>query len=198
MNRKLTKVVVALITLALGVWVASLGYLMRERDHSIEIPQQQLLPSLSSCVEEQTPDEFSTFWLEFRSAVQREDKRKLFSLTRKCSFVWEPFSGRLTLVKPLETDSRYVPFQLGTPFEVRPTLLANWGNDLRFGTYDNFLANYEMIFSEKIRLHFLRSKPGPSTECENAISWREEVLSHLCFDRAAATGFKFSGLKFEP
>lgn len=197
MKRKLTNVAVALVTFGLGVGVASLAYSMLGRDQNIEIPQQQFLPS-APCVEKETPQEFSAFWQEFRSAVERKDKPKLFLMTRKCSFDWEPFTGRPTLVKPLELDSGYVPAQLETPFEVNPTSTSSWGSDLRFGTYENFLANYDTIFSENISRRFLRNEPGRSTECAYEISWRETVLNHLCFDKAGARGFKFSGLKFEP
>jgi hypothetical protein len=69
---------------------------------------------------------------------------------------------------------------------------------LKFATYSDFLANYEIIFSKSNRLRFLRGEPGPNTECEYGISWREKALNHLCFDRVEASGYKFSGLKFEP
>jgi hypothetical protein len=193
MKHKLINVTVALMTFGLGVAVASLAYSTLRRDQYIEIPQQRLRSE--SCLEEETPKEFSAFWLEFRSALQHEDKPKLFSMTRKCGFDWQPFAGR-PLVKPLEDDSGYVPSQLRAPFEVSTT--SSWGPNLRFGTYENFLENYEIIFSKSIRLRLLQSDPGPSTECQYAISWRERVLNHLCFERVDAMGFKFSGLTFEP
>lgn len=196
MKRSLINVAVALITLALGLWVASLTHSMFGREECIEIPQQELL-SVPSCVEERTPDEFSAFWGEFQSAVHEEDKRKLFSMLRKCSFDWAPLEG-FNLVKPLEHDSYRAPSQLETPFEVKPTVLHNWGQDLRFISYDAFLANYDIIFSQSMRLRLLRTEPdGPSAGCDRAIIWRGERLNRLCFDRDA-TGFKFSGLRGEP
>jgi hypothetical protein len=173
MKRKLINVAVVLITFALGVWVASLAHSMLGPDQNIEIPQQQLL-AVSSCVEERTPDEFSTFWHEFHGPVRREDKRKLFSMMQKCSVYWTPLSG--TLVKPGR-----VPSQLGTPFDVSPTFCSNRVQDLRFRT-KAFPANYDTIFSESIRGRFLRSEPGPSAECDRAIIWRDHPLSHLCFN----------------
>jgi hypothetical protein len=196
MNWKLKNIAVALITFGLGVGLTSLLYLRFSRDQNSEIPEQAFLRP-ASCVEEETPQEFSAFWLEFRSAIQREDKPRLFSLIRKCSFDWLPFTGH-NLIKPLEIDSGNVPSQLEAPFEVRPTSISRWGQDLRFGTYSDFLENYEIIFSESNRRRLLISEPSSSTECEYAISWREKVLNHLCFDKIGAKGFKFSGLVFEP
>jgi hypothetical protein len=196
MKRKLTNIAVALVTFGLGVGLVSLLYSTVDSVHRSQIPRQHLITEIP-CAEEETAQEFSAFWLEFRSAVQREDKLKLFSMIRKCSFDWSPFKGE-NLRKPLEINSGYLHSLLEFPFEVRPTSISTWGQDLRFRPYSDFLANYKIVFSESNRRRLLRIQPASSTECEYAVSWREKVLYHLCFDKIDASGYKFSGLRFEP
>jgi hypothetical protein len=196
MNRKLTSIAVALVTCGLSVALVTLLHSMAADVNSRDIPQQQLIAEIP-CFEEETAREFSAFWWEFRSAVEREDKTKLFSMTRKCNFDWSPFRGE-HLIRPLEINLGYSPSQLEAAFEVRRTLTSGWGHGLRFGANSDFLANYQVIFSNSNRLHFTKGQPGPSTECEYAISWRERALNHLCFDRVGTSGYKFSGLIFEP
>ncbi len=190
MKRKLIYIAVALVTFALGVWVVSIV----SNDQRNEIRQQELILVLN-CVEKRTPSEFSAFWLEFRGAVEREDKQRLFSMMQRCNFNWAPFKG--TLAKPVPVSTGLVNAELLTPFEIKSTLPVDWGSHLAFLTYDDFLANYDVIFSESLRQRFVESEPGPGDACDYAITWRQKVLNHLCFEKSA-TGYKFSGFVFEP
>ena len=197
MNRKLTRIAVMVVTFGLGV--ALVSFLRSKVDdlRNGQIPQQELRAEVPCFEQAQTPQEFSKFWLEFHGAVEREDKVKLFSMTRKCDFEWSPFIGP-PLIRPLEVSKRHSPVQLDPAVEIGRTSSSDRGAELKFATYSDFLENYEIIFSKDIRLRFLRGEPGPNSECEYGISWREKALNHLCFDRVEASGYKFSGLKFEP
>jgi hypothetical protein len=185
------------VTFVLGV--ALVSFLRSKVDYlrKGQIPPQELLAEAPCFEQAQTPQGFSKFWLEFRGAVEREDKVKLFSLTRKCDFEWSPFIGP-PLIRSLEVSKRHSPVQLDPALEIGRTSSSDRGGDLKFATYSDFLANYEIIFSKSNRLRFLRGEPGQNTEGEYGISWREKALNHLCFDRVEASGYKFSGLTFEP
>ena len=161
-----------------------------------EIPQQELLAEAPCSEQAETSQVFSEFWREFRRAVERQDKAKLFLMTRKCNFDWSPFSGP-PLMRPLEIRKPRLPIQY-TLLEIDRALSSDHGEGLVFATYNEFLANYEIIFSQSNRLRFLEREPGRTSECENAISWRAKALNHLCFDRVEASGYKFSGIRYDP
>ncbi|HSE21668.1 MAG TPA: hypothetical protein VLB68_08405 [Pyrinomonadaceae bacterium] len=195
MKWKLVYVLVALMTFGLGVAVVSFTYSAIDHSSTDKIPGQAL--SEPPCNNEETASQFPAFWHDFRDAVQRDDKIKLFSMIEKCNFGWEPFDPDSGLRYPLEADYRYDPFPLESPFHLEGAR-STWGGHLRFRTYEQFLANYDVIFSEGFKTRLVDSDPTTSEECRYAISWEGEVLHHLCFEDNDGKGFKFTGLRFEP
>jgi hypothetical protein len=160
---------------------------------SVAIPAIQL-HTQNSCLEAETSPELSTFFAEFRDALKKGDTHKLFTMTRRCNFDWY---ADVQLSHPLLYEEVLVPSQLETPFEVKPILRVPWGQRLVFESENDFSLNAQVIFSQSITRRLLRDDPQASTECEYAVSWRERVLNHLCFERDSS-GFKFIGLRTEP
>lgn len=140
-----------------------------------------------SCDQSQTTSNFERFWLEFRAAVKSEDKESLFLMVNRCSFVWDDGTGsHLPLRSPVQIAAGFVgPYQaIGTP--------------LVFETQDDFLQNYQIVFSRPIRDRLLASAPVAFFEGAREIRWRKNGLSSLRFDNVAGVGYKFSGLSWEP
>jgi hypothetical protein len=193
MKRKLILIGVALGTFCAGLVVTRILSSAPMSPSSSAIPAIQL-QDRASCVEAQTSAELSTFFSAFRDALKSKDTHKLFTMTRRCNFDWY---ADLALSDPLQYQKRSVPSQLEPPFEVKPILRVSWGGSLVFESENDFALNTQVIFSPRVRRQLLLDHPRPSTECEYAVSWRERVLNHLCFERESS-GFKFIGLRIEP
>jgi hypothetical protein len=193
MKCKFILIGVALGTFCVGLVVTRTLVLCTESPSSAAIPAIQL-QDRASCVEAQTSAELSTFFSAFRDALKSNDTHRLFTMTRRCNFDWY---ADLRLSHPVQYQERSAPSQLEPPFDVKPYLRLPWGQSLVFESENDFALNTQVIFSPRIKKHLLLDDPRPSTECEYAVSWRERVLNHLCFERDSS-GFKFIGLRIEP
>ena len=145
------------------------------------------------CVEAQTTTDFNEFWLRFRTAVEAEDRKKLFALMRTCAFIWEqaPKQPNLQLkqadcvVSAIE-DCHYPELMSGAPqiFEDRR----------------DFDLNYDRVFSKDIRRRVLTGAPWQENVDRYLLSWdsaRDESCS-LVFERVDKVGYKFTGLEWGP
>ena len=140
-----------------------------------------------SCEQAKTTSDFERYWSEFRTAVRSGNKESLFSMVNTCSFVWDNGTGStLPLRSPEQIAAEFIgPYKaVGTP--------------LVFETQDDFLQNYNVVFSPPIRDRLLRNAPVRLFEGVNEIRWRDKGLNSLRFDNVAGVGYKFSGLSWEP
>jgi hypothetical protein len=193
MTRKLILIGIGLVAFCVGLGVSRVLSPRLEFESNVTIPAIQL-HTQKSCFEAETSPDLSTFFDELRDALKKEDTHRLFTMTRRCNFDWYADAA---LSHPLLYEEVSVPSQLETPFEVKPILKVPWGQRLVFESENDFALNIRVIFSPGIMRRLLRDDPQASTECEYAVSWRERVLNHLCFERDSS-GFKFIGLRTEP
>jgi len=127
---------------------------MVDNSDSGQIPQQELVAEVPCSEVEKTAKDFKNFWQDFRTAIEREDKAKLFSMTRRCSFDWSPFSEPY-LNKPLEVSKRHT-FQLDPALEIGRTF------DLRKGTRLE-VCNLQRV-SRELRNHLLKKQSASFSE----------------------------------
>lgn len=121
-----------------------------------------------------TTDDFEQFGAEFKSAVRSDDKEKLFSLTLHKQFSWEERGLRLSS-KP--NDNYYYFIK----------------------SYDEFLRDYQKIFSAQIKREILNGKFIESTKQFYSLEWQTQEASYtLMFQYIEGKGYKFTGLLMGP
>ena len=194
MKRTLLSFVVAVLAFAIGITV------VRMVDSRLDQEPPGVVPIVllaNECIESETPKDFTRFWFEFRASVEAQDKLKLFSMTRTCGFHWQVGNSSEELRQPLASTWQSVPFQLSPPFEVRPLVRSGRsGGTFVFQSTEDFLGNYDVIFSERI-IHRILSESPLEHEGVYKIRWRDDGLNSLWFD-CLDDGCKFKGREWEP
>jgi len=117
-------------------------------------------------------------------------------MTRVCRFYWEVLTRSEELVVPLALSVDALRLDSSTPFRVNPRV--NIGGLVVFETEEDFRANYRVIFSDRIYRRILYDNPITVADGVYEITWRDDGLRHLRFERAEKTGYKFAGLQWEP
>jgi hypothetical protein len=195
MKRTLPYLIVAVLTFVVSIITVRIVDMRMDRE-PIGVGPINLMAA-AKCLESPTNGEFAVFWIEFRGAVKASDKTKVFSMTRACSFEWYRGNQTGELRQPLASTWESIPFELSPPFEVRP-LVRNGtsGGSFVFQSKEDFLANYDVIFSKRIARQILSGSPA---NCEGIyeIRWRDDGLNSLRFD-CLEDGCKFKGLQWEP
>lgn len=132
-----------------------------------------------------TTNNLNDFWSEFQSAVRSDNKGKLFALTLHYKFIWS--IGNLKL-----------GFRSGSPLS-SPGLEGH-GYFYVFKSYDEFLRNYQILFSKTIKKPILNGTPNRSSlECDcYEIKWADDANYKLLFEYIEGVGYKFTGLVVEP
>jgi len=150
-----------------------------------------------TCVQPRTIDDFAVYWNQFQIALNDHDKSKLFSMMDTCTFYWDVLYEKEWLRQPVASLD-YTPYQnpAGTDTLIRG---ARRGSNLVFETEDDFLDNYDVIFSAIITRHLLGDTPAAARDGRFEIRWRlKDGLRTLSFDRLPNAGYKFTGLQWEP
>lgn len=124
-----------------------------------------------------TTDDFGQFWAEFKSAVARDDRERLYALTEHGEFEWT--TGGLSLGRHACGKSSLYYFLIRD--------------------YDEFDRNYELIFTPEVREAILTGAPEPfgsqtyNLYFEGDARGRREKLV-LEFGKFRGAGFKFDGM----
>ena len=185
---------VASLTFVLGIQAVKVLEQMASAAPS-EIDSIKLSPF--ACSESVTSSDFAQFWSKFRTAVAANDRDSLFQLTRTCSFNWEvPHPDELLPVAlELKDPDRPQP----APFLVNEFVVSSRsGIGLTFVTKEEFLANYDWIFSAQIRHKILDQDLTYISDEIRVISWADSYERNLAFELDKRTGYKFAGLEFVP
>ena len=154
-----------------------------------------------TCAQAATTDDFALFLRDFQAAIRAKDKHKLFSMLDTCSFYWDVLNENERLAKPVLAPV-YVPRTYENPPSFYVHMLvrnARSGNSLVFETEEDFLANYDVIFSSSITRHLLGDTPTGDMDGHYEIRWRRnDGVRTLSFDRIDKVGYKFTGLQWSP
>ena len=194
MRRNLPRFAVALIAVLAAVVIFQIVN-RKLRVSPTAVPPVDLYDS--KCTEAKTTNDFTQFWNRFRGAVNDQDKRKLFSMLRTCSFDWFVLNDNEQFRKPLAPT--FTPVSFPPPFQSQILVrTSRSGTSFVFQDADDFLANYAVIFSNRITRHILTDTPIETTDGTYEIRWRNDGLRTLRFERIADVGYKFAGLQWEP
>ena len=194
MRRHLARFAVALI----AVLAAAVMFQILNRKLQVNltaVPPVDLYDS--KCIEPKTTNDFAQFWNRFRGAVGDQDKSKLFSMLRTCSFDWFVLNDNEQFRKPLAPT--FTPVSFPPPFQSQTLIrTSRSGTSFVFQDADDFLANYAVIFSNRITRHILTDTPIETTDGRYEIRWRDDGLRTLRFERIPEVGYKFGGLQWNP
>jgi hypothetical protein len=131
--------------------------------------------------ESRAPDDFGQFWSEFKSAVSRDDRERLYELTAHDEFSWEP--GDIKLHHKLCGESGDYYF-----------VIKN---------FDDFSQSYDQLFTASVKKQILKQTPLLDNQHFHGISWLEgkgryRTSSFLEFSDSKGRGFKFIGALMGP
>jgi hypothetical protein len=145
-----------------------------------------------SCDEIPTTPDFQQFWSNFRAAVERDDKEKLYSLTARCDFRWWNWWGKGLHLRTREfLDAFYSgDFTAHNSPSVNATLV--------FQTKQEFVDSYGIIFNVDTKRHLLDGRATQTAAGLYDIRWRDDGLNYLSFRNVAGVGYKFIGNDWEP
>src|SRR6266516_1706153 len=112
MKRNLLRFAVALIT----VFAAAVIFQIANRKLQVKPTAVPPVASYDSkCTEAKTTNNFAQFLNQFRGAVDDQDKPKLFSMLRTCSFDWFVLNDNEQFRKPLVPT--FTPVSFPPPFQ---------------------------------------------------------------------------------
>ena len=132
-----------------------------------------------------------SFGSSFVRLSNLNDKAQLFSMKRVCGFYRDVLNKNEELQTPL-------PSALDTaPFGIQPRTSKS-GTSFLLETENDLLANYKVIFSDRVRRRILGETPVESAGGRYQIRWRDDGAHTLLFERLDSKGYKYAGLEWEP
>jgi hypothetical protein len=188
MRRVIPLIIGVLIIIVLVLSLALVAGLRRPIDEGAVPP----VTLKFSCAETPTTEDFQQFWSTFRTAVQTDDKDKVYSLTTRCNLTWwNWYHLGLTLRSREYLESLYAG-----NLDVYEIHAVN--NRLVFQTKQEFLDSYGIIFNADTKRHLLQRTPTQTASGAYDIQWRDQGLNYLSFRNVAGVGYKFLGNDWEP
>ncbi|MBV9924468.1 MAG: hypothetical protein JOZ96_05450 [Acidobacteria bacterium] len=152
----------------------------------VEAPAMHLSAEQWKCLEfyeeSHTPSDFKEFWAEFKSALARDDRARLYELTAHESFAWE--AEVLTL--PHKTCWADRPEWLWTP-----------GTEYVIKNRAQFSRNYDRIFTRALKGASAAREPLPNWPDSYIMTFSESGDPDVPFRTVRfaddGRGYKFTG-----
>lgn len=189
MRRMTLRLGIAALTCAVGLVIVSLTHVLPKlkaifSEPNVEAPPLASLDQAPYEVypEARTTDDFDQFWSEFKSAVARDDKEKLYTLVHCNEFSWDAGEVNLKDKRSAEISDHY-------------RVIRN---------YDDFARNYSKIFPAFIKRAILSRQPMKSNGFGGYdVQWvegkgRYKEFYTLMFFNNEDYGYKFMGALVGP